>query len=100
MKKAPPRVLQALKLFCAQHEFKVTAGSGGRHNAGSLHALWRAVDVSVRGKTPEEVDAFIQAAKAAGYRVLDERRRPKGQKVWTAPHLHLEDRRHYPEEPA
>ena len=98
MKKAPAWVLIKLKAFCKEHGFRVTAGSGGKHNVGSLHALWRAVDVSVRGKTEEQVEAFIRAARAAGYRVLDERQRPVGQKEWSGKHLHIEDRRPYPED--
>lgn len=98
MRKAPARVLIALKAFAREHGFRVTAGSGGKHNPGSLHALWRAVDVSVKRKTPEEVEAFIAAARRHGYRVLDERKRPKGQAVWSGGHLHIEDRRDYPEE--
>ena len=95
MKKAPAWVLVKLKAFCKEHGFRVTAGSGGKHNVGSLHALWRAVDVRTRDKTDAEIEAFIQAAKQAGYRVIDKRERPVGQEVWGGPHLHLEDRRRY-----
>lgn len=64
--------------------------TGGVHNKGSLHYQGRAIDVSVTGKSDAEIKAFIAAAKAAGIRVVDERRRPKGQKVWGGAHLHLE----------
>jgi hypothetical protein len=97
MKKAPAYVLLRLKAFAKAHGFHVTSGSGGKHNEGSLHLLWRAVDLRTRDKTDAEVAAFKRAARRAGYRVLDERKRPKGQKLWGGPHLHCEDRADYPE---
>lgn len=98
MKKAPAYVLIRLKAFAKAHGFVVTSGSGGKHNEGNLHALWRAIDVRTRDKTDAEVEAFIRAARRAGYRVLDERKRPPHQAVWGGPHLHVEDRHMYPEE--
>lgn len=92
---APQWVLMRLKWFCREWGFRVTAGSGGKHNVGSLHALNRAVDVSVKGKSNAEVSAFIRRAMSYGYRVLDERIRPPGQAAWSGPHLHLEDRGSY-----
>jgi hypothetical protein len=93
MTRAPAECLIRLKRFARVREFRVTSGSGGKHNVGSLHPLWRAVDVSVRGKEEFEIVEFIGEARAAGYRVLDERRKPPNQKVWSGPHLHVEDRR-------
>ena len=98
MTKAPAAVLIRLKAFARERGFRVTHGSGGKHNAGSLHPLNRAIDVSVKGKTNEQVEQFMEAARAAGYRVLDERTRPPGQDVWRGRHLHVEDRREFPEE--
>lgn len=95
MEKAPIWVLMRLKWFAGKHGFRVTSGSGGKHNPGSLHPLNRAVDVSVRGKDPEEVEAFIGRCRRQRFRVLDERVRPIGQAVWSGPHLHIEDRAIY-----
>jgi hypothetical protein len=92
MLKAPQWVLMRLKWFASEWDFRVTAGSGGKHNTGSLHALNRAIDVSVRGKSNLEVTAFMNRANAYGYVVSDERTRPAGQAVWSGPHLHVEDR--------
>lgn len=98
MTKAPSYVLLRLKAFAKAYGFKVTSGSGGTHNTGSMHALWRAIDVRTRDKTDAEVRTFMRACKAANYRVLDERVRPPGQEVWSGPHIHVEDRGSYPEQ--
>jgi tape measure domain-containing protein len=63
----------------------VTSTTGGRHNKGSLHPLGRAIDVDDIGMTPQK----IAALEAMGFRVKDERTRPKGQKVWGGSHYHL-----------
>ena len=98
MTKAPPSVLIRLKAFARERGFRVTSGSGGKHNVGSLHPLNRAIDVSVKGKTNEAVEAFMDEARAEGYRVLDERTRPPGQERWSGRHVHAEDRRAYPDD--
>ncbi len=95
MTRAPAEVLIRLKKFARDRGFRVTSGSGGKHNAGSLHPLWRAIDVRTRDKTDAEIEAFMGAARKAGYRVIDERVRPPGQDVWGGPHVHVEDRRRY-----
>ena len=60
------------------------------HNVGSRHYDGKAIDVRTRDKTEAEIQALIAEAQAKGYRVVDERTRPNGQKVWTGPHLHIE----------
>jgi hypothetical protein len=92
---APAWVLEKLKWFAREHGFRVTAGSGGTHNVGSLHKLNRAIDVSVRGKTDAQVEAFMRACTKEGYEVLDERVRPSSQAVWFGPHAHVQDRADY-----
>ena len=82
--------LDKLKEFIKEWEFTITSTTGGRHNAGSLHGLGRAADVSVQGKTEQEIRNLMEAARSAGYGVRDERTRPAGQAVWSGPHLHLE----------
>ena len=81
-----------LVAFARQHGFHVTATNGGRHNPGSAHYESRAIDVRTWNKTPAQINAFMRAAREAGYYVADERRRPPGQRVWSGPHLHLEVR--------
>ena len=78
--------------FARQRGFTVTSTNGGRHNPGSSHYEGRAIDVRTRDKTNAQVQQFIREARAAGYQVADERRRPPGQRVWSGPHLHLEIR--------
>ncbi|WP_342377995.1 peptidoglycan-binding protein [Myxococcus stipitatus] len=83
------RPYQAMSRLAAQHGLHVTSTTGGRHNPGSLHPLGRAIDVRTRGVSAARIDAFIADARAAGYRVRDERTRPRGQAEWSGPHLHI-----------
>lgn len=77
--------------FAAERGFYVIFAKGGKHNPKSLHPKGRAVDIRTWDHTPEEVEEFMQEAKAAGLRVVDERCKPKNKKVvWDAPHVHLE----------
>ena len=76
--------------FAKTNNWAVTSTTGGRHNPGSRHGKARAIDVSVKNKTPQQISDFMKLAQSQGYRVLDERVRPKGQKVWHGAHLHLD----------
>lgn len=75
-----------------KHGLTVTSTTGGRHNRGSLHGRGRAIDVRTRGVSTARLNAFMKDARAHGYQVLDERRRPAGQAVWSGPHIHLQKR--------
>jgi hypothetical protein len=79
-----------LRAFAEQRGFYVTSDNTGKHNVGSKHYLGRAIDVRTHDKTQIQCEAFIAEAKAAGITVRDERVKPKGQKVWSGPHIHLE----------
>lgn len=68
----------------------VTSMTSGKHNVGSKHYQGRAVDVRTRDKTPAQIAAIKKEAARRGFRVIDERTRPAGQKVWGGPHLHIE----------
>jgi hypothetical protein len=59
-------------------------------NKGSLHPLNRARDVSIHGKTAEEIAEFFERAIKAGIRVVDERKKIPGV-YQSAPHIHLEE---------
>lgn len=87
---APGGMFEDLSSFATSNGFTITSGKGGKHNPGSKHYEGLAIDVRTRDKTPSEIERFIAAAQARGLRVLDERQRPKGQKVWSGPHLHIE----------
>lgn len=76
--------------FAQAHGFHVTSTNHGHHNVGSAHYQGRAIDVRTRDKSPAQIAAFKQAARNAGFVVRDERSHPKGQKVWSGSHLHLE----------
>lgn len=74
-------------------KFNLTMGSttGGTHNRGSLHYSGNAFDVKNSGGFDNaRVTALKQAASEFGLLVRDERTRPKGQKVWGGPHIHIE----------
>ena len=79
-----------LARFAEARGFTVTSTNGGKHNTGSAHYQGRAIDVRTRDKSSAQVEQFIREARAAGFVVHDERSRPRGQKVWSGPHLHLE----------
>lgn len=79
-----------LKRFAESQGFYVTSTTGGQHNVGSKHYLGRAIDVRTWNKTNSQITAFMALARAQGIRVLDERTRPPGQKVWSGAHLHLD----------
>src|SRR5260370_4162577 len=76
-----------LSKFARDKGFTVTSTTGGQHNKGSAHYQGRAIDVSVKGKSNGDINKFKKAAEERGYKVRDERTKPPGQKVWSAPHL-------------
>jgi hypothetical protein len=82
--------LKGLIDFAKTNKWAVTSTTGGVHNVGSNHGKGRAIDVSVKNKTSQQIADFKKLAQNKGYRVLDERVRPKGQKKWDGPHLHLD----------
>lgn len=69
--------------------FLVTSTTGGRHNTGSKHYVGKAIDVRVYGHSNVTIDLFIQLMTDMGYVVLDERVRPRGQRIWGGPHIHI-----------
>jgi hypothetical protein len=73
-----------------EHKFFVTSTTGGKHNVGSKHYKGLAIDVRTRDKSDKEIQNFIILCRSLGIRVIDERKRPVGQKVWSGAHLHLE----------
>jgi RNA polymerase sigma-70 factor (ECF subfamily) len=72
----------------------ITSTTGGRHNVGSLHASGRAVDIGMGASANDDIranaDKIMADLRRQGYIVRDERTRPKGQKVWGGPHIHVE----------
>ncbi|MGB8507524.1 MAG: hypothetical protein WCD76_03885 [Pyrinomonadaceae bacterium] len=87
---APSSDWHTLSEFAEGQGFTVTSTTRGRHNSGSAHYAGRAVDVRTRDKTPEQIAALDEAARAAGFIARDERTRPPGQSEWHGPHYHLE----------
>ena len=57
---------------------------------GSKHYLGEAVDFPTRAHSNAETDALIKLFSSKGYRVIDERIKPKGEYAWTGPHIHVE----------
>src|SRR6266852_8901682 len=66
----------------------VTSGTDGKHVAGSLHMLGRAVDLRTYDKSPDEVTLLLHVLSfstvSLPIAVFDERNVPP------SPHLHLE----------
>ena len=83
---------KAMVRLAHKHGLQVTSTTGGKHNKGSLHARGRAMDVRTRGVSSRKLTAFMRDAKKQGYQVMDERVRPRGQAVWSGPHIHIQKR--------
>jgi hypothetical protein len=77
--------LDYLKWVAKKENLRITSSTGGRHNTGSKHYLGQAIDFDHRGVSPEKIQRLKEVY---GLTVLDERTRPKGQKVWGGPHFH------------
>jgi hypothetical protein len=84
------RPYRQMERFAQEQGYGVTATTGGQHNVGSAHYEGRAVDVRTRDHTPAQVEEFMREARARGFSVRDERQRPRGQAVWSGPHVHLQ----------
>jgi hypothetical protein len=83
---------KAMVRLAQKHGLTVTSTTGGKHNRGSLHGRGRAIDVRTRGVSSARLNAFMREARAQGFQILDERVRPRGQAVWSGPHLHIQKR--------
>lgn len=84
--------------YADRNGLKITSARGGKHNTNSKHPRGEAIDFSVRtlrnGKRfPKGYWEHCERDAAAHDLILrDERVRPEGQKVWSAPHGHVETR--------
>lgn len=67
-----------------KYGFTVTSTVGDQHNPGSKHYKGLAIDVRTKDKTDDEVNNFIKQCQAAGYKVLDERKKPAGKRFGAA----------------
>ncbi len=83
---------KAMVRLAHKYGLQVTSTTGGKHNKGSLHARGRAIDVRTRGVSSRKLNGYMHEAKKLGYQVMDERVRPRGQKVWSGPHIHIQKR--------
>jgi hypothetical protein len=68
----------------------VTSEMGGGHNAHSRHYVGKAIDVRTRGKNEFDIAILFTVLQEEGYTVIDERVRPKGQRVWKGSHVHIQ----------
>src|ERR1051325_2581038 len=84
----PSSDLQKLRDFAAKRKLRLVGDSVSGaipktgHNTNSKHYTGQAIDVDYRGV---DVPSLSQAATASGFKLRDERTRPKGQKVWGGP---------------
>jgi hypothetical protein len=88
-KKPPKESDDQFRKFFEEQGFHVTRTFGDELNKGSLHPLGLAADVSVRGKTEDEIAKLVAASIEKGYRLVDERKKIPGV-YQTGPHLHFE----------
>ena len=83
--------LDVLTEFAKENNLQVGSTTGGRHNKGSLHYSKNAMDIKGSGAFDDaRVRALSHLAAERSLLLRDERRRPKGQKVWGGPHIHIE----------
>lgn len=83
--------LDVLSDFAKENNLTVGSTTGGRHNANSLHPSGNAFDAKGSGGYDDATVKRLSARAAErGLLLRDERRRPRGQKVWGGPHLHFE----------
>lgn len=92
--KVDPRSTDFMKLaiVATDRGWRVTGMIDGRkaHGEFSFHYDGRAIDVSVKGKTRSEIDAFIADMNGFGVRVHDETLAKNVTARTTGPHLHLD----------
>lgn len=88
--KPPKENDSEFRKFFTEMGFVVGRTFGAALNKGSLHPSGLAADIRIGGKTDDQIAKLIAAALEKGYRLVDERVRPAGQKGWTGPHLHFE----------
>lgn len=86
---APKEDDKAFRGFFEGKGFKVNRTFGKAINQGSLHPYGLAADISIHGKTDDEIGDLVESALQRGYRLFDERVPKKGVKQ-TGPHLHFE----------
>ena len=84
------RTFRDLQEFTKSMGFTPGSSTGGGHNEGSLHYSGKALDIRTKDKTPQQIAEFIAAALEKGFRIVDERVRPKPGSKWTGEHLHAE----------
>lgn len=79
-----------LEIFAWDRGYKVTASLGGRHGRFSFHGDGRAIDVSVTGRTPLQIDAMRKEFQSYGVRIYDETDKRNWTSNTTGYHLHLD----------
>ena len=64
---------EGFREFAKEYDFKVSRTKGGEINSGSKHPLGLAGDLSIKGKSIDEIVAVLAAGIQKGYRIADER---------------------------
>lgn len=88
-KNTDDRGYKDLIAFAKSQGFAVTSGFRTKGTTGA-HAAGIAADISVKGKSGQEIAEFIVAALKKGFRIFDERVKSSSSPYWTGPHLHAE----------
>jgi hypothetical protein len=79
-----------LLAYAKRNGLVVTAGTNGKHNPGSKHPQGKAIDFRTKEMSEEVWGHLERDAEQHGLILRDERIRPPGQQVWSAPHGHCE----------
>lgn len=95
--KPPKTTDDQFRKFFQDLGFTVNRTFGEAINKGSLHPSGKAIDISVRGKTEDDIAKLIAAAIEKGYRFVDERVKQPGI-ISHGQHLHFEQ--NYGEKPS
>lgn len=83
---------EEFRKFFTDMGFSVVRTFGSAINKGSPHPFGGAADISIKGKSADQIFTLMVKALEKGYRVFDERKPAPGVKQ-TGPHVHVENAR-------
>ena len=94
-----PSLHPSISSFLQETGLKPSSTTGGQHNKNSRHYTGNAIDLGLNttfGGDTHQMEQFknyfntVVKNKYPNLRLIDERSHPKGQKVWSGSHYHIE----------